>query len=297
MWLQKDAGNSVVSPRRVPVRSVPVRGARVSNQYGPLSGRGFSNFQFALDGQSDPYELTERARCPSSSRGPQQAVLHSMSPRPVFKHSALPQAPAQAGSFQCFRYSMDPYERKEDLKRTEVRHVATRQLGGSFLAGGSAKNEKRSLRRRLPELREQLKRSLRSDWPSFMGIGLDERGVLMVAFDSEQLDGERHADLHTYMGRMLDMHPASREFNLQKDPTRWGVIVAAVELAEMPPVGASVPSEAVRNSERIIYALRPPWVPNDLLLAHRLVAPQGPMSQLAHLAMAEQQQSELALRS
>ena len=44
MWLQQDAGNSVVlvSPRKkVSPRALPIRGARIPNKNGPLSGRGF----------------------------------------------------------------------------------------------------------------------------------------------------------------------------------------------------------------------------------------------------------------
>jgi hypothetical protein len=289
MWLQQDAGNSVVlvSPRKkVSPRALPIRGARIPNKNGPLSGRGFTTFAYSIEGQSDPYELSERARRPGSCRDSKPTGMEPLSPRPVFKHAALPQAPGQAGSFQRFRYSIDPFERRDEAKQADAMQGASKTIAGSFLAGGNARNEKRSLSRRQPELREQLKRSLRNDWPSFIGIQLDDRGHLILHFDAERLDVARRADLHTYMNRLLQTHPASIEFALQKDPTRWGVLESALQ--PRPPADAAAAQSEPRG-ERLIYTFRPPWVPNDLLLTHRLGPPRP--SQLAQLAMASMPQS------
>ena len=277
MWLQSDAGNSRVSPRRVSPRAQPIKGAQVAGRYSALAGRGFSSFSYSVDGQSDPYEASERARRASSVRAPKQTLSPRLSARPPFKHTALPPAPKQAGTFQRFRYSIDPFEPRDEHKQP-LSGRASGAMSGLFIAGGNARDEKRSLRRRMPELREQLKRSLRSDWPSFAGLQLDERGVIIVLFDAAQLDSERRVNLHEYMNRLLATHPAASEFILQKDPTRWGTPDELADDAEA--LAATLPDEPIR-SRRLVYALRPPWVANDLLLAHRL-AGQRP-SQLSQL--------------
>lgn len=261
MWLEgtkgaKPGGPGAASPRASPRKPV-IAGAVVPSRYSSIAG--FSRFSYV----SDPFEATERCR---------RATLHGErsrpasgdslgvggSPRPLFKHCALPPAPKAAGAFQRFRYSVDPFEAEEDHKRAEKRHDAKQMLAGAFVAGGNARDEKRSLKRRMPELRMQLHRALQADWPSYLRVHTDERGVLLAAFAAERLSAERRADLHEYMNRLLSTHPAAAEFGLNRDPSRWGTVQTG-EVGSA--AGVSV----------LLYALRPPWVPNEL---HRLIEPK-----------------------
>jgi len=276
MWLVQGGDPSVVSPRKKTLspRNVPIGGAVIPSKYSANNGRGFSRFEY----QSDPYDITERARRGTSRPGTTETQPPAMSPRPVFKHSSLPAAPQQAGAFQRFRYSEDPFELAQEHKRMEARKTASKAIGGAFSAGGNARNEKRTLKRRMPELRVRLLRELRSDWPSFLQIQLDERGVLLALFNADRLDAERRADLHSYMNRLVSTHPASAEFGLNRDPMRWGALVPLMPAPDADGVqAASAPSQA------LVYALRPPWVANDLLLAHRLIS-QKPSALVATAA-------------
>lgn len=106
------------------------------------------------------------------------------------------------------------------------------------------------------ELKEQLLQTLRSDWPSFLRVATDERGVVLAIFAADKLTPERRADLHDYMNRLLTVHPAASEFGLNREAARWGALLPAVEATATP--------------AQLVFALRPPWVPNDLL-AHRLL--------------------------
>ena len=306
MW----RAGSGASPRPGAVitpRPTGVKGANIPGKYSTLKGRGFSSFEY--------FEQRPEAGSPRSVRtlasvspraasvSPRAAVVDgpsTLSGRPVFKHSALPPAPKQAGAFQRFRYSVDPYEALEDHKRSELRDTRARSIAGAFSAGGNARDGRRLLKRRAPvsvpirpglrlcaarpppdrrpissaaprelpvapsararsqELKSQLVRTLRSDWPSFLRVLPDERGVLCAQFASERLSVERRADLHGYMNRLLNTHPAAAEFGLNRDPSRWGIQQPAAD----------------DSPACLVYALRPPWVPNDLLNAHRLLEQQ-----------------------
>lgn len=176
MWLQPAASSRSSSPRRqLSPRHLRIAGAVMPTKYSTLKGRGFSTFSYSHDGQPDPYEHAERERrsrlsgvggsrpgsATSSARGGAGA-----SPRPVFATRALPAAPKQAGAFQRFQYTIDPFELK-DASQRDMRGTGTRRIAGAFVAGGNARDEKRILQRRLPELRAQLRNALRADWPSF----------------------------------------------------------------------------------------------------------------------------------
>ena len=265
MWLQDSPRNSprstssVVSPR-----PIKVAGAVIPHKYSALNGRGFSRFLYdsGSAGQQQQQQqahgqLTTRPSPRNSAASPRQ--LTGLEDRQVFKHCSLPPAPKQAGAFQRFRYSPNPFEDMEDHKRQEMRQERAKTLAGAFAAGGNARDGKRSLKRRAPELKAAIQRTLRADWPSFVKVAIDERGVLLACFAVERLSSERRTDLHAYMNRLLNTHPASAEFGLNREPTRWGVV----------PTGPQYNPES--NPAPVMYALRPPWVPNDLLNAHRLL--------------------------
>jgi len=250
-------GSPVRSPRLTP-RALAIQGAVVAEKYSALEGRGFSRFVY----ESEP---VERRRQPSPRQ--QQPVGGG---RAGFKHCALPPAPKQAGTFQRFRYSIDPFEEMEARRRAEVHRERSKTLNGAFSAGGNARDPKRALKLRLPELRAQLVKTLRADLPSFVRVVLDERGVLLCLFAAERLNAERRTDLHAYMNRLLKTHPMSTEFGLQREPTRWGVAasvpgdpVAApttTAAAGMPSPPPSAETVSMAALPPLVYAFRPPWV-------------------------------------
>lgn len=185
MWrASADAPGSPVRSPRVSPRALAIQGAVVAEKYSALEGRGFSRFVY----ESEP---VERRRQPSPRQ--QQPVGGG---RAGFKHCALPPAPKQAGTFQRFRYSIDPFEEMEARRRAEVHRERSKTLNGAFSAGGNARDPKRALKLRLPELRAQLVKTLRADLPSFVRVVLDERGVLLCLFAAERLNAERRTDLH-----------------------------------------------------------------------------------------------------
>ena len=274
MWLQP----SVTSPRSVSPRSVPIRGAVVpSSKSSPRAGRGFSTFAYSIDGKVDSYEAAERERNGRARASHSGSTVSSprdvLQSRPVFAARAVPHAPKQAGAFQRFRYSVNPFEDKEDITREESHRVKARALGGPFKSGGNARNEKQALQRRGPELRSRLSVTLRGDWPSFLKIIEDERGVMHALFDAHRLDTERRADLRMYMKRLINTDNAAIEFGVQRDPTHWGSVES------LPPAMPSEHAEVEGDDgvkSVVVYAFRPPWVANDV--RQRLQALQRPPS-------------------
>ena len=299
MWLQASAGSATVSPRRrqLSPRSLPVTGTVTPKKFSTLSGRGFSTYVYSHDGKAEPYEASERERMsasrPGSAAGGSVAV--GGSPRPVFSTRALPAAPKQAGAFQRFRYSIDPFERREDSARASLHAARQGSVGGAFVAGGNARDEKRALRTRLPELRAALVAALQHDWPSFVKVLVEEGsgGVLLALFDASRLDEERRADLRAYMNRLLASHVSAIEFALNRDPTRWGAPyappprakalanagaaaaeagAAAAAADKAAPAAPKAGAEAEEEEPPpppppplpfVVYAMRPPWVRND----------------------------------
>eukprot|EP00966_Prymnesium_polylepis_P200138 4638078-Prymnesium_polylepis.1 len=177
------------SPRGVPTAArIPVAGTVVPGKYSLL--KGFSHFSY----MEDPFELGERER--RASRGPSRpgtagsdtpGTHASPSPRPVFKTTALPPAPRNAGAFQQFRYALDPYELKDEKRQEAARREKAKLAAGAFLAGGNARSGGGARRLRLPELRTQMHRTFRNDWQCYRGISVDEKGMLVVAFAVENL--------------------------------------------------------------------------------------------------------------
>ena len=62
------------------------------------------------------------------------------------------------------------------------------------------------------------------------------------------------------MNRMLVNFPVANEYSLNRDPTRWGVVVSG------PPGNTSQPKP---SKMYLVYALRPPWVTNDRVYISR----------------------------
>ena len=150
MW----RAGSGASPRPGAVitpRPTGVKGASIPGKYSSLKGRGFSSFEYfeqRPEAATSPRSVHTLASV--SPRAAAEDGPSSLSGRPVFKHSALPPAPKQAGAFQRFRYSVDPYEALEDHKRSELRDTKARSIAGAFSAGGNARDGRRLLKRRAP---------------------------------------------------------------------------------------------------------------------------------------------------
>lgn len=158
---------------------IPISGATVPSKYSPRGG--FSNFTHMEHG---PFHLHEKAtRAHRHSPATSTHAEDSPRARPVFKATALPPAPRNAGAFQQFRYALDPFEALQERRRADAKAWRQKVVGSAFLAGGSTRGGKRNLRLRLPELRQQLHRTLRDDWQSFRGLVADERGLLLAAFE------------------------------------------------------------------------------------------------------------------
>jgi hypothetical protein len=257
MWLAGPSQPLTHSPRsrRPQPKPTTITGAKLPTKYSAVKGRGFSTFEYM-----GPYEGGDKPsprKAGASPRGEESSLPPDLANRPVFKHSALPPAPKNAGAFQRFRYTVDPFENFEDHKRREFLGTKSQPVAGAFNAGGNARDIRRNMKCRGPELLRAMKETLREDWPSFLRVETDDRGVLLAHFAGEKLASERRADLSSYMSRLLNTHPASMEFGLQKEPSCWGAVKPADNAARD---GSARMRE---KAENVVYALRPPWVPND----------------------------------
>ena len=222
-----------------------------STPFSAMKGRGFSAFT---------YEPSEREALPPKltySGGRKARPQSAAAEKPIFMCRALPMAPRQAGAFQRFRYSVNPFEAFQDITFQEEQRQRSLIRAGSFRPGGKGKRaDSFRLKLRAPELKADLQARLKKDWPSFIAIRTDERGIILACFAAERLDHERRRDLRTYMNRLLTTHPACTEYCLMKEPTRWGVV-----LDDDP----DPPQQQLLYVEppRLLYAFRPPWVDND----------------------------------
>jgi len=174
---------------------------------------------------------------------------------PIFAYRALPRAPKEAGSFERFRYSTNPFEALQEHNWQHAQKERAKIRAGQFKPGGKGLDAKRrSLKLRAPELKAAVFKTLQHDWPSFLRVDTDDRGVLLACFSEERLSSERRADLHVYMNRMLKMDPTLNEYWVTRDPMCWGVVMLEGADLQQPPV----------HPPPLVYALRPPWVTNDL---------------------------------
>lgn len=229
-----------------------------------MRGRGFSLYEYSPRQQHEaPATPVERSDVPA------------------FKHPALPVAPKKAGTFQRFRYTEDPYEHQDCLRRGPGGGLAEPDLAGlhsrkaRVLAGawhgGHMKlgDGKGALKSRANELKASLTARLRADVPRFRRLATDERGCLLALFAVDTLHGADALDagLREYMGHLLETHPASHEFGLLRDPTRWG----SVERAGTPQSNGGGSTSS--TSRTLVYALRPPWVCNNGPVTARRLSP------------------------
>lgn len=208
---------------------IPITGAVTPKRFSAVT-KGFSRFEYI----SDPYD------------GDRQGMASGVTDRPVFKCSAMETAPKQSGTFQRFRYAVDPYERFEQQQKGMLIERDAKLVGERrFVAGGNARDPKTLLRRRVPELRMQLHQLLRNDWANFWKIAEDSLGMIMVLFSADRLTLERRKNLHEYMNRLVVRNSTIIEFGLTRDAMRWNV------------------TQQSENGGPLIlsYVFRPPWVP------------------------------------
>ena len=235
--------------------SVPVPGAFVPSRYSAAKGRGFSTF-FHINPSPD---LDPRAR-PQSAPGWHKSsssvprLRGSSEGRPIFAYRALPGAPKNGGSFQRFRYTIQPFEALQQFTFEYEQRERAKWRAGDFKPGGKGQDALRSrLKRRRAELTAELACTLRQDKSSFIKVEPDAQGMLAILF-KKPASLNAASELRTYMNRLLIQLPVANEFKLQRDPLRWGVLQGPL----VEPV--------------MVYALRPPWVTNDVAGVHRLLA-------------------------
>ena len=66
----------------------------------------------------------------------------------------------------------------------------------------------------------------------------------------------RRGELRAYLTRFLERDASCAEFSLVRDPSRWGV-----------------PHTTAEGTPLLLFAVRPPWVPNEPLAAERQLRP------------------------
>ena len=165
-------------------------------------------------------------------------------------------APKQAGSFQRFRYSVNPFEDVQDHHFEEEQRQRALVRAGDFRPGGKGRRaDCFRLKLRAPELKAELLASLKNDWPSFTTLKTDARGIILACFEAERVSPDRRRDLHAYMNRLLTTHPACNTYGLMREPTRWGLVVDVEPPKPEPWMNTEPPP--------LVYAFRPPWVDND----------------------------------
>ena len=164
MWLAGPSQPLTHSPRsrRPQPKPTTITGAKLPTKYSAVKGRGFSTFEYM-----GPYEGGDKPsprKAGASPRGEESSLPPDLANRPVFKHSALPPAPKNAGAFQRFRYTVDPFENFEDHKRREFLGTKSQPVAGAFNAGGNARDIRRNMKCRGPELLRAMKETLLNVW-------------------------------------------------------------------------------------------------------------------------------------
>ena len=123
------------------------------------------------------------------------------------------------------------------------------------MSGGWRKGQGVRQQCRQGELLHGVHRALRADWRHiYRRTTVDGHGFLQLLF--EPLPEQRRGELRSYLNRFLEHNACCAEFGLVRDPSRWGVPHATAEGAPL-----------------LLFAVRPPWVPNEPLAAERQLRP------------------------
>ena len=119
------------------------------------------------------------------------------------------------------------------------------------MSGGWRKGQGVRQQCRQGELLHGVHRALRADWRHiYRRTTVDGHGFLQLLF--EPLPEQRRGELRSYLNRFLEHNACCAEFGLVRDPSRWGVPHATAEGAPL-----------------LLFAVRPPWVPNEPLAGER----------------------------
>tara|TARA_B110001452_G_scaffold34870_1_gene26882 strand:- start:2246 stop:2995 length:750 start_codon:yes stop_codon:yes gene_type:complete len=216
--------------------------------------KAFSTFTYT--GDPNYYERLERSRRPPSSKQASSAPSSPCGSNQPFKICGVPSGPRHTGTFAVFTYDVDPAERRQAARKQAEQQDSERVRAGAFVAGGRPKDNKQAMQGRLPELLKGVHKTLLADWLAFHSMSVDAKGYVLAIFAAESLSAQRRDDLHTYMNRFVGHHRLATLFGLTRDPKRWGVVHR--------PEGTSGSNASLQSSADIVmYALRPPWVPNE----------------------------------
>lgn len=250
------APGSPRTPRRLVAGPavIPMQGQITPGRFSSAP-KAFSTFTYT--GDPNYYERLERSRRPPSSKQASSTPSSSRAPHGLpFKICAVPSGPRHTGTFAVFTYDVDPAERRQAARKQAEQQDSERVRAGAFVAGGRRKADKRAMQSRLPELLKGVHKTFQGDWLAFHSISVDAKGYVLAVFAAENLSAQRRDDLHAYMNRFVGHNQLATMFGLTRDPTRWGVVHR--------PEGTSGSNASLQSSADIImYALRPPWVPNE----------------------------------
>ena len=233
---------------------IPMQGQITPSRFSSAP-KAFSTFTYM--GESNYYERLERSRRPPNCNPASSAPSSPRAPNhQPFKICAVPNGPRHTGTFAVFTYDADPAERRQAAKKQAEQQDSERLRAGAFVAGGRRQGDKRAMQSRLPELLQGVHTTLLGDWLAFHSISVDAKGYVLASFAAESMSAQRRDDLHRFMNRFVGHHQLATMFGLTRDPTRWGVAHR--------PEGSSGSNAPLQPSDDIImYALRPPWVPNE----------------------------------
>ena len=220
--------------------AVPMQGQLIPGRFS-ASPRSFSRFEHV----SEPYEASRRPGISRASMDSGVSVASHHAQHPLaFKHCSAPIAPKSTGTFALFQYELDPHETRDELRRQRLKADLGKIKAGAFVAGGWRKGAKVTMQCRQGELLRGVHRSLRADWSTYLRTTVDSHGFLQLLF--EPLPEQRLGELRAYLNRYLEHNTLCLEFGLGRDLSRWGV-----------------PHATAEGAPALLFALRPPWVPNE----------------------------------
>ena len=133
-----------------------------------VSPRAFSRFTYA----GDPYELLERSRRPTSPRQnkPPPGTTQARHPLPFLNAASVPTGPKHTPVFEAFSYTIDPHERRDEVRKARLAADHEKMRAGAFKAGGRAfRGDKRAMQSRQGELLKGVQRCFRTDWNAYLG--------------------------------------------------------------------------------------------------------------------------------
>ena len=223
--------------------------AHAAGQKKPSKFSGVGNYFSIYEYMKDPFERHKAATIEERRKGKELWVGSE-----DFKKTALPQVPRNAGSFHEFKYTINPYEQKDEYQKLMKKKSDSKILHGPVRAGGTVSdNELTKIRSN--EAIDRLDRMLRKDWDdAFVDVFEDVSGCIVMCFEKERIgDG----DITSYMNLMARANDIVKEFSLKKDASRWGV------------TDADVP--------QVYYVFWPPWVHKKATIPESLHQPEGTM--------------------